>query len=373
MRGPVSAPVIAAGLAYVARPDAHQLVALDARSGEVRWRYTAIGRIDTPPTIHRGLCLFGSKSGWVYCLRADDGRMVWRLRAAPNDQRIVAYGQVESPWPVPGSVLVVDDVAYFAAGRQPLADGGIRVFAVEPQSGRIRWVKCLDTLPNKGFYESSGLEFDNFDLLQQAGDSLAMSRWSFDRATGQMGCKPREAFVRLDTDGFGVWAPRGCWSYAPRHQPRHRQETPQRGLAVFRASTLWGSLDDGRTLYRRDFHFDRSEKFDPTWMTGWAAGENASKKTGDYWLSQRLARQAAWSVPVYSETEKKQRVVAMVLAADSLFAAGSEGGLIEFSATDGRVIARTELDKPVWDGMAAAGGRLFVSTQTGDVICLGAE
>ncbi len=265
VRGPVTAPVIAAGLVFVARPDAHQLVALDARSGQVRWRYTANGRIDTPPTIHRGLCLFGSKSGWVYCLRARDGRLVWRLRAAPNDERIVAYGQIESPWPVPGSVLVVDDVAYFAAGRQPLADGGIRLFAVEPSSGKIHWTKRLDSLPVKNFYASSGLEFDNFDLLQQQGDAVAMSRWSFDRATGQMSCKPRDAFVTLKIDGSaGLWVPRGCWSYAPRHQPRHRRETPQRGLAVFRANTLLGCLDDGRTVYRRDFHLDRGEKFDPT-------------------------------------------------------------------------------------------------------------
>ena len=44
---------------------------------------TAGGRIDTPPTIADGLCLFGSHDGWVYCLRAADGRLAWRFRAAP--------------------------------------------------------------------------------------------------------------------------------------------------------------------------------------------------------------------------------------------------------------------------------------------------
>lgn len=373
VRGPVTAPVIAAGLVFVARPDAHQLVALDARSGEVSWRYTANGRVDTPPTIYRGLCLFGSKSGWVYCLRARDGQLVWRLRAAPNEERIVAYGQVESPWPVPGSVLVIDDVAYFAAGRHPLADGGIRVFAVEPASGQIRWTRRLDSLPVKNFYASSGLEFDNFDLLQQAGNAVVMSRWSFDRTTGEMDCKPRDAFLALKGEGLNLWAPRGCWSYAPRHQPRHRRETPQRGLAVFRANTLLGCLDDGRTVYRRDFRLDQGEKFDPTWMTGWAAGENSKREHGEYWLSHRLAKQATWSAPVFTESQRKQRLVAMVWAGDSLFAAGNEGGLIEFSAADGKVVARTPLDAPVWDGMAAAHGRLFVATQKGDVVCLGKE
>lgn len=369
VRGPVSAPVVAGGKVFVARPDAHQLVALDARTGEVRWRYTANGRVDTPPTIHRGLCLFGTKSGWVYCLRADDGRLVWRLRAAPSEERIVAYGQVESPWPVPGSVLVVDDVAYFAAGRQPLADGGIRVFAVEPATGTIRWQTRLDSLPMTDFYASIGLEFDNFDLLQQEGDAVSMSRWLFDRATGRMTCKAGEPFLIAATGGAGVWAPRGAWTYAPRHQPRHRRETRWRGLVAFRDQTLFGCLDDGRAVYRRDFHLEQGEKFDPMWMTGWAAGENANKGKGEYWLSQRLAQTAAWTIPLYA-AEPNQRVAAMLLAGDRVFAAGSEGGLLVLSAKDGTVAARAELDKPVWDGMAAAGGRLFVSTQDGDVVCL---
>jgi outer membrane protein assembly factor BamB len=372
IRGPLTAPVVAGGLVYAARTDAHQMVALDCRNGSIRWRYTANGRIDTPPTIHRGLCLFGTKSGWVYALQADDGQLVWRLRAAPNEQRIVAYGQVESPWPVPGSVLVVDGVAYFAAGRHSLAEGGILVFAVEPATGTIRWMKRLDTLPTKDFYGSSALEFDNFDLLQQEGDSVAMARWLFRRSDGQMTCKARDAFMRAKTGGSGVMAPRSCWSYAPKNQPRHAKDTPRRGLVAFRDNTLLGCLDDYRTLYRRDFDLD-GEEFDSGWITGWAAGENARRDKGYYWLSQRLAEKATWSAPVYTKSESKQKVMAMVLAGETLFAAGSEGGLIALSIVDGKTIGQVELPAPVWDGMAVAGQRLFVSTQDGQLVCLGAK
>ena len=384
IRGPVTPPVIACGKVFVARPDAHQIVALDMESGEVKWRFTANGRIDTAPTIHRGLCLFGTKSGWVYCLNATDGRQVWRLRAAPDNERIIAYGQIESPWPVPGSVLVVDNVAYFAAGRHPLADGGILVFAVEPSTGKIRWVKQLDSLINKYFYGNGGnhfytansLEFDNFNLLQQEDKSVSMSRWLFNRETGQMNWKPKDAFLLAKTGGSGVMVQRACWGYAPRHMPRHKRETPStpsRGLSVFRDNTLLGSLDDGRVVYRRDFHLDRAEKFDPTWMTGWATGENANQGIGEFWLSHRLFKKATWSVPMFAENEPKQKVAAMVMAGDRLFTAGIEGGLTVMSIADGEVITRMPLEKPVWDGMAAACGKLFISTQNGDVICLGGE
>ena len=236
IRGPVGPPVVAGGSVYVARPDAHQVVALDATSGNVRWTFTANGRVDTAPTIHRGLCLFGCKSGWVYCLRADDGGLVWRLRAAPLDERIVAYGQIESPWPVPGSVLVVDDVAYFAAGRQSLADGGIRVFCRRAGHGQGPLGASGSTAcRRRQFYACSGLEFDNFDLLHREGDAVAMSRWLFDRTSGEMTCAAKIGFARLATGGSGgVMFPRGAWSYAPRNETERSKERPfLRPLAVF--------------------------------------------------------------------------------------------------------------------------------------------
>ena len=52
-------------------------------------------------------------------------------------------------------------------------------------------------MPQQGFYESSGLEFDNFDLLHREGDGVAMSRWVFDRKSGDMSLvsdEPRTQF-----------------------------------------------------------------------------------------------------------------------------------------------------------------------------------
>ena len=288
-RGPVTPPVAAAGLVYVARPDSHQVVALDAQTGTPRWALTANGRIDTPPTIHRGLCLFGTRSGWVYCLRADDGRLVWRLRAAPLEERIAAYGQIESPWPVPGSVLVVDGVAFFAAGRQPLADGGILVFAVEPPTGKIVWVQKLDSVPQKEFYAASSLEFEGFDLLHREGEAVAMSRWLFDRRSGQMRCEAKSGFAHLVTGGGGVMAPRGFWSYGPRYESEQIQQRPfLQPLAAFRDDTLLGCSEDRLSVYRRDFNQPGGEKLDGEWFNKWTVQKEA-QKGGDLWRSQRLA------------------------------------------------------------------------------------
>ena len=370
VKGPITSPVVANGLAYVARPDQHEVVALDASSGQVRWRFRASGRVDTAPTIHGGLCLFGAKSGWVYCLRGDDGRLVWRLRAAPSDEQIVAYGQLESPWPVPGSLLVVDDTAYFAAGRQPFADGGVLVFAVQPSSGRIAWVKRLDSVPQKGFYECSALEFDNFDLLHREGGGVAMSRWVFDRATGEMSIEPGNAFAKLNTGGGAAMVPQGCWSYAPRHQRRIPSHTHRRPLVVFRDNRLWGCMQGMRSVYRRDFDLDAGKPFDAKWMTGWAASQ-LSREGKMPWRSHRLAEEAKWLVDLFPGEDNRQTIAAMVLANDRLLIAGSEGDLRVLSPEDGKVLASRELPPPLWDGMAVAHGRLFVSTADGKLLCLG--
>ncbi len=370
VKGPITPAVIAGNRVVVARPDAHEVVGLDAGSGSVVWRFTANGRIDTAPTIHRGLCLFGAKSGWVYCLRVDDGKLVWRLRAAPLQEQIVAYGQLESPWPVSGSVLVIDNVLYFAAGRQSLADGGILVFAVQPATGKIGWVRRLDSVPQKGFYECSALEFDNFDLLHREGDGVGMSRWVFDRKTGEMSLDRWGAFAKLNTGGGAAMVPQGSWSYAPRHQRRIASHTPKRPLTVFRDNVLFGCLQGASTVYRRDFNLEGGEEFDTKWMTGWAAS-GLSRKGKMPWRSHRLAEKASWRVDVFGNQAGAPSIEAVVLAADRLLVAGSHGDLRVLSSADGKQIARHALPAPLWDGMAVARGRLYYSTRDGQLLCLG--
>ncbi|MBL7223492.1 MAG: PQQ-binding-like beta-propeller repeat protein [Candidatus Brocadiae bacterium] len=135
--GTLSSVAVAGGKLYVASVDTHTVMALDAANGELLWSYTAGGRVDSPPTIHEGLCLFGSADGTVYCLRASDGVLAWRFRAAPVDQRHMYFEQVESVWPVHGSILVQDGEAYFVAGRSMFLDGGIHFYRLDAKTGRV--------------------------------------------------------------------------------------------------------------------------------------------------------------------------------------------------------------------------------------------
>jgi outer membrane protein assembly factor BamB len=175
--GPLTAPVAAGGKLFVARSDAHALYALDMTTGKVLWQFTAGGRIDSPATVYRGMVLVGSKDGRVYCLRASDGQLVWRFLAAPTDRRVAYFDQVESAWPVHGSVLVDNDKAYFTAGRSTYLDGGIRVYALEPATGKILHKGILEG-PNPFKEGGRDLAFfilgANSDVLVSEGGFLYM-------------------------------------------------------------------------------------------------------------------------------------------------------------------------------------------------------
>ncbi len=142
--GRLSSPVAANGRVFVAGVDAHTLYAFDAQTGRQQWSFTAGGRIDSPPTLYQGLVLFGSADGYVYALRQSDGQLVWRFLAGRAERRAVAFEQLESLWPVHGSVLVHDGVVWCVAGRSMFLDGGLRLWRLDAKTGQPLGVTVLD-------------------------------------------------------------------------------------------------------------------------------------------------------------------------------------------------------------------------------------
>ena len=194
--GKLTSVVVADGRLFVASVDTHTVHALDAQSGKKLWSYMAGGRVDSPPTIYQGLALFGSADGYVYCLRASDGELVWRFRAAPIDQRLVACEQVESVWPVHGSVLVEDDTLYFAAGRNMFVDGGIWLYRLRPQTGEVLSVTHMDDRhPDSGENLQVNVQILNMpvakpDILSSDGEHVYMKSQVFDMAGNRQALGP---------------------------------------------------------------------------------------------------------------------------------------------------------------------------------------
>ena len=357
----VTPPVIAAGMVFVAAPDANGVVALDAASGKVRWRVLLGGRVEGPPTFHRGLCLVGTNTGWVYCLRASDGVEVWRFRAAPDAQRIAAYGRLESPWPVPG-VMVQDGVAYFAAGRHAKTLNGIHVYAADPFTGKILWETRVDNKRPETWYDNHVN-----DVLVGDGKHVFMAQLMFEMATG---AKSR------------TWAKKKVWPHGKQYRfdyllSGHGRDTS----AVFPFGFLYDRGDDpAMERYDSTFWYYRGIRGLTLALTeDTVFGVTAMRRSGRQWTLFAMRDDAVEKSPkpatVWSTQVPAWSVWALLPAGPTLFVAGTgkDGGVLSaYAAADGRKLGELAFDEiPVFDGLAAAGGRLTLSTRSGKVLCFG--
>jgi outer membrane protein assembly factor BamB len=400
----LTSPVIADGVLLVAEPDTHQVHALDAATGRRLWSYVAGARIDSPPTIDQGRVLFGSADGRVYCLRLDDGELIWRFRAAPRDRQIVVEGQLESAWPVSGNVLVVDGAAFFSAGRTSYLDGGMLLYKVDAATGRTLNVVKLDAEEKK---RDGGIASAGYlpDVLSANGDSIFMRSARFDLD-----------LVRQKDDAPHLWSSVGflddSWWHRTYWQigtsmasgwggwPKAGQQVPAGRLLVTDGSRVFGYARNQYDIPGAHVGVDASGVWGPIgkqqgrWTFYQLFGRTMDAQAGKQSRREpvpKAASESDWTrrVPVL--------VQAMVLAGQTLFVAGPPdtvneiphepasvdplaealearrgGSLVAVSAADGKTLADYELESPpVFDGMAAAQGRLYLSTKTGEVVCVG--
>ena len=247
-------PVVVGDLLCVASRDTHTLYALDARTGKQRWAFTAGGRIDSPPTVHKGTVLFGSADGYVYCLRASDGELAWKFRAAPHRRLIQSFGQLESAWPVHGSVLMLDSLAYVSAGRSTYLDGGLFLYALDPETGKVVH-QHQEIGPYEDHTKDHGHSFwsegARNDVLVSDGEFIYIMQLRFDRRL-----RPRPAKTEsllgdrkmgrrmFSTAGFldDEWYNRTFWMYSNIWPGYYlANQAPKSGqLLVFDAETTYG-------------------------------------------------------------------------------------------------------------------------------------
>ena len=197
----ISAPVVSDGRVLVSEIDTHTIVALDTATGKQAWEYSAGGRADTPPTISGELAVFGAGDGWVYALVLSSGELAWKFRAAPNGKRILSRGQLESAWPLSGSLPVSGGNVYAAAGRHDEFDGGIFLYCLRVDSGDVVWETRVQRLDL--FKQVSRGEIGNEmnDILRTDGETVYMNMKSFSAASGEPS-EPKGMFLWGGTAGW---------------------------------------------------------------------------------------------------------------------------------------------------------------------------
>ena len=469
--GKLSSPVVSGNRMFVSQVDAHTLYAINAADGNILWNYMAGGRVDSPPTIYKGRVLFGSADGYVYCLSAADGALIWRFRAAPADMQMVAFEQVESVWPVHGTVLVQNEKVYCVAGRSMFLDGGMRLLELNPVTGeKLSEIVLNEIDPKTGknlheYVQGLNMPVGLSDILSSDGEYLYMRSQQFDMdgtrehiavrnvddQTGEgahvfspIGFLDDSQFSRSYmmygksvTSGWGAWEVMGRLTpsgrliavddtnvYGYGRKPEFLSESMVLEYQLYSAAK---SSDQKAILKANPPLFPAAKTRPKAKMAPKAKpaakrapGAKTAPKakpgafymrmpapfiaTGDWKLRQGLPMAEQSALNFNWKMDKPQiQVRAIVLADKTLFIAGppdivdeekaffaldddavlaklseqsellrgKDGArLWAVSAKDGRKLSELRLDSlPVWDGMIAAGGKLYLTTMNGEVAC----
>lgn len=377
--GKLSAVTIAGDILYTADIDNHAVLAVDTASGEKLWSFTTGGRVDSPPTIYESKAYFGSADGYVYCLDASSGRLIWKFLAAASDRRLSSYGQLESVHPVHGSVLVKDDVIYCVAGRSMFLDGGLRLYRINSDTGEQISVNLMNEIdPTTGELLQEKVVHQSLppsvpDILSSDDDFVYMGIQQFDlngkRTEINTHSKDRDNVLALQKGaGVHLFSPSGFlddarfhrnyWLYGKVYFGGHQGEwragraAPSGNILAFNETDVlgyYGSLVRG---FMSDSLFSVSK--------------TAEKKKGGGMIE--LVHNWKTRSPIY--------VNSVIIAGKTLFVAGStehdiESFLYLYSVDNGKQIAQYELPAmPVFDGLAAAKGAVYIALENGAIVCM---
>jgi len=342
-------------------------------------------------------------------VRAADGVLAWRFLAAPTHMQAVAFDQIESVWPVHGSVLVhtpygpeARAVAYVSAGRSSYLDGGIWLYGLEPLTGRAvvqqriesDEPEIMDPPVNAGDYAKkisqntldykTFLSADRSDAFSMRGaltDVLVADRNSIFMRHMRLNLRlePQEdrrmhlyaVSTLLDDYGHN----RADWLLGsgnltrlsvalPWYAKRHHMAVAHGLCLSFDAQTVWGIQQTQYSRVKPVAYVLRAES-----RPGPAELDVAST-----WPPPKQVKAAQdtgpgiWSLPLSFQPR------ALVRAGAQVMTGGREQGQGVLQVVDahaGRSLDRQVLPAPpVWDGLAVAGGRLYIAMENGAIQCM---
>lgn len=334
----------------------HQIYALDAGTGRVRWKFFTGGPVRLAPTVAGGRVYAGSDDGKVYCLAADDGRRIWEFDAAPEPRRVIGNGQIISLWPVRTGVLMDGERLFFGAGIFPYHSPTLN--ALDSKTGQpIPWKDHVDKdwigLSPQGYLlrTSRGLvvpcgrtmplvvDCDTGKQIFSVLKVVGFDRQATGGAAGDYGTVVGDVMhIGTQNTLYGIDVNTG--DLRSRWMPVHRLVASPDSYYVFNAPALpsarakaVGAEYEGITALDRAL-LDKTPLKDP-------AGITPSIR----WRSPRAG------------------VVAVILTGEHVIA-GCRGEVAILSASDGKELWKAKVEGDAV-GLTVANGRLLVSTTRG--------
>ena len=399
---------VADGRVYFGSPVTNRVYALDAVSGDVTWEFSAEGPVRFAPTFHDDRIYFGSDDGYVYCLDARDGSLVWKYHAGPSDEKVIGNGRMISLWPIRTGILVDDGVAYLTAGVFPYE--GIYLCALRAADGSVIWKN--DTVSDHVYeLEFGGISPHGYLLASKdilyVPSGRAMPA-AFDRQTGEFlfatspGGHRGGVWALLDDDQL-IAGTVFSESQGMREFPTKIAYDAKTGkkradaFAWFPGIEIVPTRDMSYVLTQEGIYAINRTEYARAMKEGTPLiGERKTldKKLGS--LKRSIANSAERNEKVELQIEEATKrlaavdakegelkqsclrwhyagkgFVSLIMAGDVLYA-GGEGVVVGVDASTGKQLWRGAVSGNAV-GLAASDGGLVVSTDKGPVYCFGDE
>jgi quinohemoprotein ethanol dehydrogenase len=228
-RGLEATPLVANGVLYATAPWS-EVFALDARTGELRWRWDpqvprSHGRVACCDVVNRGVALYDGKiyvgvlDGRLAALDAETGEIVWSVQTTDPEQ---PYAITGAPRVVKGNVIIGNGGAEY----------GVRgyVSAYDADTGALSW----------RFYTVPGDPSEPFEspALEQAAETWTGEWWTMGgggTVWDSMAYDPEADLLYVGTGNGAPWA--------------RDARSPGGGDNLYLASILALNPDDGELVW----------------------------------------------------------------------------------------------------------------------------
>lgn len=131
-------PVVSGKTMFIGSNACDRMTALDTETGAEKWAFYADGPVRLPPVVDQGKIFFASDDGFLYCVDAETGILVWKYSCVSSREKILGNERLISPWPARGGPVVKDGIVYFAAGIWPFM--GVFICALDARTGEEIWI-----------------------------------------------------------------------------------------------------------------------------------------------------------------------------------------------------------------------------------------
>jgi outer membrane protein assembly factor BamB len=370
-------PVMVDGRVYFGSSVDHNVYCIDGLSGKRNWVFQTEGPVRLAPTIWQDRVYFGADDGYVYCLAAKDGSVIWKHREGPRDERLLARGKMISRWPVRTGVVIHDGIAYYGAGVFPHET--VYLVARDATTGTVVWrndrISQQDAGRNPLSPQGYLLVNDKY-VFVPSGRSLPAA---FDRLTGEQ-VHHRSHSWRSAAGGVvggykALLADGQLYSSGPHHFLALDQATGSVGFAWIDGRQLvvsgergFVSGPTGVTALDRLKHAEATMQRQKLNLELYNLKRKRKELDPDEYATKvsELEKQIEQFGQVGTLWQTESTLDSSLIATQNLVVAGGLDQVAAFDVEDGRQVWKADVEGEVL-GLASSDGVLLVSTDKGRI------